>query len=93
MAAIETIETDGLGAELYERVRARIAELAPQVRSTMASYRPATNSAPITCSSFGSRIPVTVFYYRRKGLSPFLHFHRVSRIGRRERLGDPVDLV
>ncbi len=31
MAAIETIETDGLGAELYERVRARIAELAPQV--------------------------------------------------------------
>ncbi len=31
MAVLETMETDGLGAELYERVKARIAELAPQV--------------------------------------------------------------
>ncbi len=31
MAVLETMETDGLGAELYGRVRARIAELAPQV--------------------------------------------------------------
>ena len=31
MAVLETMETDGLGVEVYERVKARIAKLAPQV--------------------------------------------------------------
>ena len=31
IAVLETMETDGLGAEVYERIKARIAKLAPQV--------------------------------------------------------------